>query len=97
MINQIVPMNHAIDPTPMIAIAVAPESVVPVSVPKPKAQRGSRPRFAKERRVFLGATVDVDTDAQINDWAGSMSIGLTLDQVVGHAKATGFAPVKRGR
>lgn len=66
---------------------------VPVAEP-----RGHRRKFGKFKRVFLGATVDNGTDKQVNRWAGkSLSIGLTLDQVVAFAVRRGFKPDRSKR
>ena len=72
-----------IDPTPLIGISV------PLG----------RKRFAKERRVFFGATVATATANQVVRWKGAgkrkLSAGLVTDQVVRHAKKTGFRPVRK--
>lgn len=55
------------------------------------APRGHRRKFGKVKRVFIGATVDAGTDKQVSRWAGkSLSVGLTLDQIVAFAVRHGF-------
>lgn len=72
-----------IDATPFIQVA---------------APKGHRKRFKKHLRVFLGATVDITTDKRVNRWAGkSLSIGLTLDQIVEFAAKHGFKPERSKR
>jgi hypothetical protein len=72
---------------------LTPAESVPVAAP-----RGHRKRFSKHLRTFIGATVDVATDRRLNVWAGkSLSLGITLDQVVAFAVRKGFKPDRSKR